>query len=129
MLAVDTNVVVRFVAGDDPAQYARAAALFRRQVVWIAKTVLLEAEWVLRSIYEYEPEQIAVALRRLAGLPNVEVEDPGAVAQALDWYQQDLDFADALHLASKAKSGSFLSFDQKLVKRAQRTGCNWVSLL
>jgi len=129
MPAVDTNVVVRFVARDDPAQYARAAALFRRQPVWIAKTVLLETEWVLRSIYAYEPQQIASALRRLAGLPNVQIEDPAAAARALDWYQQDLDFADALHLASKAKAGNFLSFDGKLVKRAQRAGATWVALL
>jgi predicted nucleic-acid-binding protein len=95
----------------------------------LPKTVLLETEWVLRSIYEYEPQQIAAALRRLAGLPNVEIEDPAAAAQALDWYQQDLDFADALHLASKAKAANFLSFDQKLVKRAHRAGAKWVSLL
>ena len=42
MVAVDTNVVVRLVTQDHPAQAARAAAIFRSGPVHIAKTVLLE---------------------------------------------------------------------------------------
>ena len=43
MTAVDTNVVVRLLTGDDPAQEAAARALFESGPIWIAKTVLLEA--------------------------------------------------------------------------------------
>ena len=41
MLAVDTNVVTRFLTGDDAAQHKRAVALFERHTIWLAKTVLL----------------------------------------------------------------------------------------
>ena len=46
MTAVDTNVVVRLLAQDDPKQTAAARALFSAGSIWIAKTVLLETAWV-----------------------------------------------------------------------------------
>jgi predicted nucleic-acid-binding protein len=129
MVAVDTNVLVRFLVRDDPKQAARAASLIRDNSVWISKTVLLETEWVLRSLYKFSPEAVATALRALAGLQNVVIEDEPAVAKALDWSKGGLDFADALHLASAAKAEQFATFDRKLVKRAQPlTGLTVVSL-
>jgi len=56
MIAVDTNVLVRFLVRDDRKQAARAAALLRSSSVWISKNVLLETEWVLRSLYGFSPE-------------------------------------------------------------------------
>src|ERR1041385_573755 len=55
MLAIDTNVVVRYLTSDHPKQAARAEALVERQDVFVATTVLLETEWVLRSAYGFEP--------------------------------------------------------------------------
>jgi len=56
MLAVDTNVVVRFLTRDDHVQAARARLIFDRETVLLLKSVLLEAEWVLRSVYHFPPE-------------------------------------------------------------------------
>ena len=42
MHAIDSNVLVRFLTGDDPDQSQRALILFRDRAIWIAKTVLLE---------------------------------------------------------------------------------------
>ena len=50
MLAVDTNVVVRFLTGDEPAQAERARSIFEREAVLLLKTVMLETEWVLRRV-------------------------------------------------------------------------------
>ena len=50
VLAVDTNVVVRFLTGDEPAQAGRARALFEHEAVLLLKTVLLETEWMLRRL-------------------------------------------------------------------------------
>jgi predicted nucleic-acid-binding protein len=47
--APDTNVLVRLLVVDDPAQTARASSMFEQGDILILKTVLLEAEWVLRS--------------------------------------------------------------------------------
>ena len=53
MLAVDTNVVVRYLTGDHPEQFANAKALIDGEDLFVCATVLLETEWVLRSVYGY----------------------------------------------------------------------------
>ena len=99
MVAVDTNVVVRLLTGDDPAQAARARAIFERDSVLLAKTVMLESEWVLRRLYRFGADRIAEAFAALIALPDVACEDPAAVADAIRWMRGGMDFADALHLA------------------------------
>lgn len=120
MLAVDTNLVVRLLANDDMLQTRRAAALFASDQIFISKTVLLESEWVLRFSYELPPKVILQALRNIIGLPNVMVEQQREIAEALNGFEQGLDFADALHLASSLRAGRFATFDRKLIKRAEK---------
>lgn len=120
MLAVDTNLVVRLLANDDAAQARRAAVLFASDQIFISKTVLLESEWVLRFSYELPPKVILQALRNIIGLPNVMVEQPREIAEALEGFERGLDFADALHLASSRRAGKFATFDKKLIKRAEK---------
>ena len=120
MVAVDTNVVVRLLTNDHPGQAARAVAVFQAGPVFIAKSVLLEVEWVLRYSYDLDTEAILRALRAMLGLPNVSVEDPIVAASALKLCEQGLEFADALHVASGAHTERFVSFDGRLVKRAAR---------
>jgi predicted nucleic-acid-binding protein len=120
MIAVDTNVLVRFLVRDDAKQAARTAELIRESQIWISKTVLLETEWVLRSLYGFTPESLVRALRAVAGLERVFLEDEIAVAKALQWFQRGLDFADALHLASAGNANRFATFDRKLARQAQR---------
>jgi predicted nucleic-acid-binding protein len=121
MIAVDTNVVVRFLAQDDAAQATRAAELIRDNEIWISKTVLLETEWVLRSLYRFPPHKLAAALKALAGLGRVFLEDGVEVAKALDWFQEGLDFADALHLASAGNATQFATFDRKFAQQARQS--------
>jgi len=121
MLAVDTNVVVRFLAADDPGQHKRALALFHAHTIWLPKTVLLETEWVLRSAFGFAAADIAHALRGLTRLPEVRCEDPKAVEAAVEALAAGLDFADALHLcASRQADEGFASFDARFVKRARK---------
>jgi predicted nucleic-acid-binding protein len=119
VIAIDTNLVVRFLTRDDPAQAARAKALIDSQPVLLLKTVLLEAEWALRTVYRLDRRTIVAGLRDLAGLPRVEVEDGAAVARAFAWFDQGLDFADALHLASSGPADAFATFDRAFRRRAQ----------
>ena len=118
MRAIDTNVLVRFLTKDDPEQYAKARALIEGGDVFVATTVLLEAEWVLRSGYEYARSEIINALRSFGGLPGVTLQSPDVTAQALAWAETGMDFADALHLASSSPYGSFHTFDARLIKAA-----------
>lgn len=120
MLAIDTNVIVRFLTGDDPAQTARARKLVEGGGIFVATSVLLETEWVLRSGYGFATGPLVRALRDFAGLPGVTLEDPPLAARALDWAEQGLDFADALHLGAAQGCTAFMSFDRKLAKTATR---------
>jgi predicted nucleic-acid-binding protein len=116
--AIDTNVIVRFLTGDDPAQAARARELIAGGGIFVSTSVLLETEWVLRSGYGFAIERLAGALRDFAGLPGVTLEDPQLAARALDWAERGLDFADALHLGGAQGCTAFMSFDRKLAKAA-----------
>ncbi|MDP2827236.1 MAG: type II toxin-antitoxin system VapC family toxin [Sulfuricellaceae bacterium] len=119
MLAVDTNLLVRIVANDDPEQVKRATRLFEAEQIFIPKTVWLETEWVLRYAYKLDSGVIARTLRAVAGLPNVMLENPVELALALGWFERGLDFADALHLASSQRAGRFATFDVKFAKQAE----------
>ncbi len=121
MVAADTNVVVRFLTRDDPAQAARAASLLSSRLVWISKTVLLETAWVLLRLYGFTVIEVNQALKGFAGLRNVRMEDSMQVAKALEWTAMGIDFADALHLASCTGMNRFLTFDRKFVRRARKT--------
>ncbi|WP_158742918.1 type II toxin-antitoxin system VapC family toxin [Acidisphaera sp. L21] len=122
MRAVDTNIVVRYLTGDDPKQADKARALIGSEPVFIPRTVMLETEWVLRGVYELPPGQIIPALRALAGLRGVSVEDAALVATAMDWAEAGMDFADALHLAAAAECEAFITFDKRFARSAARSG-------
>jgi predicted nucleic-acid-binding protein len=122
MIAVDTNVLVRLLTGDQPKQAAAARSLFASQPIWIAKTVLLETGWVLRSLYGFEPSAIRDAFTKLLGLNNVRAEDESSVAAALALTVRGIELADAFHLSSRPPGAAFVSFEQSFVQRARRAG-------
>jgi predicted nucleic acid-binding protein len=120
MLAIDTNLIVRYLTGDHPTQSAKARSLIDGQDVYVCTTVFMETEWVLRAVFGYTAAPLARALRAFAGLPHVTLEDAGRVAQALDWMDRGIDFADALHLAKADGCEAFVSFDQRFARSANR---------
>lgn len=132
MIAVDTNIIVRLMVGDDPAQARRARAIFaqeEKETVFISKTVLLETEWVLRGGYKVPKAKVLESLEAMLGLANVAVEAPTLVRRALDWAQRGLDFADALHLASvpgteegDGERRVFLTFHRDLASQSSVLG-------
>jgi predicted nucleic-acid-binding protein len=119
VIAVDTNIVVRFLTRDDPVQAPRAKALMDGSSVFVLRTVILETEWVLRTVYRLDRTTIATGIAKLLGLPGVVIEDSAAVRQALGWYAQRLDFANALHLASSGQTDAFATFDRALRRKAR----------
>lgn len=123
MLAIDTNVIVRIVTNDHATQSPRARHFIDTNDVFVSTTVLLETEWVLRSVYAYPVGRIVTALRAFAGLPHVTLEDPALAATALEWTENGMDFADALHLSKASRCEAMMSFDQRLAKAARRVEC------
>lgn len=121
MISVDTNVIVRLLTGDDQLQSERAKALFSKENIIITTTVILECEWVLRYAYHFEQAEITNAFQSLFGLSNVQLQDPYVIADAIEWHQNGMDFADAIHLAQSKESEAFATFDKKLIKSALRS--------
>jgi predicted nucleic-acid-binding protein len=122
MRAIDTNVLVRFLTGDDPDQSRLARAAVEAGDLLVPLSVMLEAEWVLRSVYGHRGPQVAAALRAFAGLPGVAVEAPERLAAALDRAEAGMDFADALHLGGAGDCEALLTFDRRFVKAARAMG-------
>jgi len=127
MTAVDTNVLVRLLTQDDRKQAAAARSLFATEPIWIAKTVLLETGWVLRSLYGFDEPAVHDAFVKLLGLKNVHTEDEPAVAAALALTVRGIELADAMHLSSRPAGAVFVSFDQSFVRRAKRANVGEVS--
>jgi predicted nucleic-acid-binding protein len=115
VLAVDTNIIVRYLTADHPEQFAKSKALIDGEDIFVCTTVLLETEWVLRRGYRFSRDRIVAALTAFAGLPRVTLEDFALAAKALDWMARGMDFANALHLAKAQGCEAFVSFDQHFV--------------
>ena len=70
MIAIDTNIIVRLMTRDDEEQYQKSLKLFHNKNIFIADTVVLETEWVLRFAYKLRSVEICQAFRKVFGLPN-----------------------------------------------------------
>ena len=119
MIAIDTNIVVRFLTKDDAAQFNQSVRIFETEDVFIPDTVILESEWVLRFAYSFEANQISHAFKKMLGLPNVTVRNIEQISLAIDWHERGLDFADAMHLAASQNYAGFYTFDSRFVKQAK----------
>lgn len=122
MIALDTNILVRYLLNDSPEQTRAAKALLHGKARCTAPiTVFLELVWVLESC-DCERADIAKALRSLCGLSNFTPQHMDALAYALAWYDGGMDFADAVHLAMSAKESGFKTFDKAFLKLANKLG-------
>ena len=130
MIGLDTNVLARYyLAGfDADAATARQQQAARRllegsQRLHVAKTVLLELEWVMRGAYGSTRAQFAGVLEHLLASPQVTVEDRTSVEAALAGHRNGLDFADVLHHASYRACEAMASFDdRRFARRANKLG-------
>ena len=118
MRAVDTNVLVRLVVGDDPEQ-VRAAERFAASGAWASHLALAEAAWVLDAVYGRTAEQIATALDTLLH-KDLTLQDPDVVAAALQQFRERpaLGFTDCLVLEVARKAGHMPlgTFDRRLAR-------------
>jgi len=119
MRAVDTNVLVRLATRDD-AQQTVAAEAFVAAGAWVSHIVLVEAMWVLASVYDLEPKRIATAVDMLLNHQDLTVQDADTVTAALERFRQHpaLGFSDCLILEVARKAGHLplATFDRDLGK-------------
>lgn len=116
-VAVDTNVLVRAVVRDDPAQADVAAAVLTdAELIAVATPCLCEFVWVLLRVYGFQPADVASAIRALLAAANVELNRP-AVEAGLLMLDAGGDFADGVIAYEGHWLGGeiFVSFDKKAV--------------
>ncbi len=118
MIAFDTNLLVRLAVNDDQTQAAIAEQLLDNNQVFISRTVLLETEWVLRSVYKTPRSNIFQYFETLLATKNIIVENSAEVSRAIVWSQTGADFADAMHLCICGKS-TLHTFDAAFCKTAR----------
>ena len=125
MRAVDTNVLVRLTTRDDTRQVAVAEAFVRRGA-WVSHLVLIEATWVLSTVYDLRPAAIATAVEMFLGHEHLTLQDPETVTAALERYRRrsSVLFSDCLILEVARKAGHLPlgTFDRGLgrIEGAQR---------
>jgi predicted nucleic-acid-binding protein len=121
----DTNVAVRLVIEDDPAQCERAGLAFRQAVaeggVFFSATVLVEIAWVLRVACKQDRAAIVAALRKLVGATGVTVEHDAIVRRAIAAFEAGpADFSDYFIRESSREANALpvLTFDDRFARGA-----------
>ena len=115
---LETNVVIRHMTGDPPAQARRASAfLATADELLVPDLVVAEVVYVLESFYQVERERVAELVRAVIGFPAVVVIDEPLLLRALEVYEIDrIDFAEAYLVASAEATGvgKIASFDRSI---------------
>lgn len=115
--AIDTNVLVRLIAQDDPRQ-TRVAERAIANGAWVSNVVLAEATWVLKTYFGRGRGEIADIVQVLLNHDTIVLQDPDAVAEALAAFQKQkgVSFSDCLILAVACKAGHtpLCTFDRGL---------------
>ena len=127
MMALDTNVLVRFLVEDDPQQTKRAKSVFKKAVeekqnLFISDVVLCELMWVLRSCYRISKMEMVQIVRRLALTKQIILAPSDECGKALDCFETGRgDFADYLILQKALLAGctSVVTFDESLLKESK----------
>jgi predicted nucleic-acid-binding protein len=119
LLGADTNIIVRLIVEDDDAQVHRILAVLDVHELFVPLTVLLETEWVLRSRYGWNRQEIANAFEALCKLTGIQVESSDNLGWAIEKYRTAGDFGDFVHIVSCTDCDGFATFDLALLKLAQ----------
>ena len=121
MRAVDTNVLVRLITRDDVKQVEVAEAFVARGA-WVPHLALAEATWVLTSVYDRRPEEVATAVEMLLNHQQLTIQDSEVVAAAVSTFRRRpaLGFSDCLVLEVARKAGHLPlgTFDRDFSKLA-----------
>ncbi len=123
MIALDTNVLVRFLVQDDPEQ-SRVAGEIIDQLTdeapgFVSREVLVELVWVLERAYRLARAEIAGAIDGLLASTELAVEGADAIGAALELYRNDgFGFADLMIAAAARRAGAseLLTFDRKAAR-------------
>ena len=105
MPALDTNVLVRYLVADDKKQFQSAQVLIEsadeEDPLFLSLSVVVELEWVLRSLYSFDKATLITTFNQLLGTRELVFQDEDVVEVAMSLYtDNNSDFADCLHIAT-----------------------------
>ncbi len=125
MIALDTNVLVRFLTQDDAAQALAASEVMTGLTVdapgFVCREVMIELVWVLERAYGHGRGQVAAAIEGLLAAVELEVEAADDVGSALYRYRDEgFGFADLMIAAAARRAGAhfLVTFDRKAAQMA-----------
>ena len=123
MIALDTNVLVRYLAQDDPVQSPLATALVEQQLSaqspgYVSNLVLAELQWVLAHLYHVDTSRFADIARGLLSAQALRFDNVQAAWNAVQACEDGFDFAGALltELAADAGCEATITFDRQLAR-------------
>ena len=126
MIGLDTNILVRYLAQDDPVQSAKASDILERRLTlrnpgYVSVIAMVETVWVLDRAYGLPAQEIAAAVERMLQVEVLVIENEQEVFRAMVALKQGHgSFADALIAGLGARVGCTrtLTFDRKATRLA-----------
>jgi predicted nucleic-acid-binding protein len=102
MIAIDTNILVRYLVQDDPEQAKMASELLEKysgypQSIFVNNVIICELTWVLERGYKYSKNQVASTIRSILSTEEFSFEYHNVLWLALEEYElKNIDFSDSL---------------------------------
>ncbi|HVM94494.1 MAG TPA: type II toxin-antitoxin system VapC family toxin [Terriglobales bacterium] len=124
MIGLDTNILVRYLTGDDPIQSAKAREVFEQRLSarnpgFVSVVAMVETVWVLDRAYGFAAQEIAAAIERMLQIEVLVIENEQEVFGAMVALKEGLgSFADALigELGARAGCSGTLTFDRRAAR-------------
>ena len=123
MPALDANILVRYLVADDTKQFQSAMTLIEsadeEAPLFLPLSVVIELEWVLRSLYSFDKTTLITTFNQLLGTQELVFQDEDIVEVALSLYtENNTDFADCLHIATAHVNDytPMITFDRKAAR-------------
>ena len=123
MIALDTNVLVRYLVNDDVEQAEAARALLEglttEEPGFVCREVLVELVWVLQRAYGFARDRIAMVLEELAASEGLVVEAADDMIRAASHYRRGkADFSDSMIVAAAGRASAYplYTFDRKAAR-------------
>ena len=123
MPTLDTNILVRYLVADDKKQFQSAKTLIEsadeEAPLFLPLSVVVELEWVLRSLYSFDKPTLITTFNQLLGTQELVFQDEDIVEVAMSLYtENNTDFSDCLHIATAHVNDytPMITFDRKAAR-------------
>ncbi|GAB6163100.1 hypothetical protein JCM12298_22600 [Desulfothermus naphthae] len=120
-IAIDANIILRYLLKDSEALYSLANNFFEavfsgEKIAYVLQSILAEVIYVLIKFYKVEKEQVVEVLEEFLSNKNIKVQDKDVTITAIHLFKTiNIDFVDCL-LCAYSKKMEIFSFNKKLNK-------------